>query len=247
MVDPHRAEHRHLRRRADLGVLGADRQRSATRVAEALGDAVGPGRELGPRPLEAVVAVAELPGRQRLEAHVVLAVRRRHDHRRRLRELEHARSKRRRRGGSRCSITSTTRRRVEARQAPVAVGQRAVQQLDPLALARRACRSSRRRRARSPARACDTSTPTISLELPVVEQPRSSLPSPQPRSSTRARAAAPAAPRAPRRAAASFRLSGSLERAPRPGRGASVLARRRSASPRSSRASASRDEARAGA
>ena len=63
----------HLRRRAELGVFRSDRQ-EADSVAEPIGDAAGPGLELCPRPLEAVVAVAELARRQVLEQSVVLPV-----------------------------------------------------------------------------------------------------------------------------------------------------------------------------
>src|SRR5262245_15642754 len=129
-------EHPHLRRRADLGVLGPDRQ-EAGRVPEAPRDLACPVLELAPRPLEAVIAMAKAPRGQPVEANVVLAVRSRHDDRggarlleddplergepRRIEVLDHLD-----RGG-----------RVEAGQALVAVGQGGLEELDALALSRR--------------------------------------------------------------------------------------------------------------
>src|SRR5215218_8210826 len=69
-------EHRKLGRRADFAVLRPDRE-EPHRVAEAPCDLAGPVLELGPRPLEAMVAVAEAPGRKAVEADVVLTVGRR--------------------------------------------------------------------------------------------------------------------------------------------------------------------------
>ena len=184
-VDRSSAEHRHLGRRPDLGILGADRQ-EADRVAEPLGDAVGPGRELGAGPLEAVVAVAEAAGRQRLEADVVLGVGRRDDDVRRAgRTRTPTRSSAGRRPGSRCSMTSiSTAASNPARRSSRYVSD-AVHQPEPLALAlvhpleragaaRRSPASEptrRRRRSRSNAWSLTSSL--------------SSRPSPQPRSSTR--------------------------------------------------------------
>ena len=67
-------EHRHLGRRADLGIVLADRQ-APHRVAVARGDGIGPGGELGARPLEAVVGVARGSRGEPRPAHVVLGVR----------------------------------------------------------------------------------------------------------------------------------------------------------------------------
>jgi hypothetical protein len=53
------AEHCHLRRRADLGIQRANRQQ-AHAVAVPRGSPLRPGGELGTRPLEAVVGVAQL-------------------------------------------------------------------------------------------------------------------------------------------------------------------------------------------
>ncbi len=73
-----RREHRHLRRRADLGVLGPDRQEAHARSRSGLRRR-RPSLELGARPLEAVVRWRNLPAGSALEAHVVLGVRRRED------------------------------------------------------------------------------------------------------------------------------------------------------------------------
>lgn len=71
---------RHLGRRPHLGIIRPDRQK-AHAVAPALRDALRPVLELGPSPLEAVIAVAKALGWQLLLAHIVLSVRRgQHDH-----------------------------------------------------------------------------------------------------------------------------------------------------------------------
>ena len=56
-------KHRHLRRRPERSILGSDRP-EAHAVAEARSDGSRPCRELGARPLEAVVAMTEPPGGQ---------------------------------------------------------------------------------------------------------------------------------------------------------------------------------------
>src|SRR5262249_29524122 len=77
----------HLRGRAERGVDLANRH-EAHGVAVALRDAARPGLELGARPLEAVIGVAEAPRREAREARVVLGVGRRQDDRAGARELE---------------------------------------------------------------------------------------------------------------------------------------------------------------
>ena len=103
-------EDRHLRRRARARIVRPDGQ-EAHGVAEARRrHALGPRLELGARPLEAVVAVAEaVPAGKPLEVHVVLGVRRRQRRPCRAARTRTARARTRAsRGGSRCSITSTT-------------------------------------------------------------------------------------------------------------------------------------------
>ena len=72
-------EHRHLCRRAVVRVLGADPPGSAPR-SRSRRRRSRPRPELGAGPFEAMVAVAQVPGRQGLEQDVVFAVGRRHDH-----------------------------------------------------------------------------------------------------------------------------------------------------------------------
>ena len=80
----------------------------------------------------------KLPGRQRLEPHVVLGVRRRQRRRCPAARTRTARARTRAsRGGSRCSITSTTAAASKPCEPRVAVDQRAVEQADALALLRR--------------------------------------------------------------------------------------------------------------
>ena len=96
-------------------------------------DSPGPRLELGTRPLEAVVAVTELPRRQPLELHVVLAVRRRQDDRARSRiRTAPARSAEPRRVEVLDHFDDG--RRVEPGQPLVTVGERGLEELDPLAL-----------------------------------------------------------------------------------------------------------------
>ena len=180
-----------------LGVLGPDRQEAHARSRSAPATRLGPGRELGARPLEAVVAVAEAarPAASRsctlYSAFGVVTTTVAGP-----RELEDARARSAaRRGGSRCSITSTSGGRVEAREPPVAVGQRAVQQRDPRRAALGGRRSSCSRRAAISSARCETSTPTISLELPARRAARAAA---CPR---RSRGRARAARRLPRSAA----------------------------------------------
>ena len=93
--------------------------------------------------------------------------------------------------------------RVEAREPRVAVDQRAVQQPDALALRRRQPVELQPRRARSPARGATTSTPDdLGRTGGRASSARSSLPSPQPRSSTRVAPRRLQRRRRPRRAAA---------------------------------------------
>ena len=66
-------KHPHLRRRTDRRIFRADRQEAHV-VAEARGDAVGPFLKLRPRPLEAMVAMTEVPRRKAFPFHVVFAV-----------------------------------------------------------------------------------------------------------------------------------------------------------------------------
>ena len=156
-LDPHRLEHRHLRRRPDLRRPRGRPAGSARGSRGASATPLRPGGELRARPLEAVVGVAELPGRQRLPAArctrafgvVTTTVAGRAEpntfcstaaQARRVEVLDHLDE----RGG------------VEAGQALVAVGQRAVQQLDRARAGRRAARrasaAARPARARGPRR-----------------------------------------------------------------------------------------------
>ena len=101
-------EHRHLRRRAGLGVLGADRQEAHARSRARSATRVRPGGELRARPLEAVVGVAECP---RAATPRSGCTRRSASSRRRSAAApSRTRSARRAcsRGGSKCSITSTS-------------------------------------------------------------------------------------------------------------------------------------------
>lgn len=121
------SEHRHLARCADFRVRVAERV-DTDRVAVRGTHALAPRRELGARPLEAVVGVAELARRQVLEPHVVLAVRRRQDHHAGLRAAEQHTLE-----GTKARLVEVldhlhNRGCVEAFDAGVAVGERAVEQ-----------------------------------------------------------------------------------------------------------------------
>ena len=83
------------------------------------------------------------------------------------------------------------RGRVEAGEPAVAVGQRRLEQLDPLALPRRQPVELQPRSARSRAPRYEMSMPTICSNDGSSSSARSSLPSPQPRSSTLVGAARP--------------------------------------------------------
>ena len=98
---------------------------------------MGPRRELRAGPLEAVVGVAELAGRQGLPADVVLAVRRGQDDRDRAGGAEEDTSKGIEPPGIEVLDHLDDGRRVVADQAGVPVGERAVQEADPLPLCRR--------------------------------------------------------------------------------------------------------------
>ena len=172
---------------ADLRVLRPDRQEARPRSRSARRRRSAQSWNSRARPLEAVVAVAELPGRQRLEAHVVLGVRRRHDDRRRPGALEHARARTRRsRGGSRCSITSTTAAASKPGEPRVAVGERRRGAAGPARAAARRSRSSCSRSRGDLERAMrHVDADDLARTAAPSSSARSSLPSPQPRSSTR--------------------------------------------------------------
>src|SRR5436309_1054540 len=85
---PSSHEHPHLSRRSHLGVVRPHRAERHP-IAELPCHPVRPRLELGTRPLEAMVGVAQRPGGEHLPANVVLAVWRRQHHRAGPGELEH--------------------------------------------------------------------------------------------------------------------------------------------------------------
>ncbi len=80
-------EDSHLGRRTQHRVFRSNRQKAHS-VAEALSHASSPRLKFRTRPLEAVILMAEFPGRQRLELDVILYVWRCHDHSTRFSELK---------------------------------------------------------------------------------------------------------------------------------------------------------------
>ena len=103
-------------------------------IAEAARDSLAPGPEFGARPLEAMVGMTHLARRHALEARVVLDVWRRHDDEARPRELEHDALECRQPIGVDMLDHLDERDGVIAFDAPVAVGQRALQQAHTIAL-----------------------------------------------------------------------------------------------------------------
>jgi len=90
--------------------------------------------ELPARPLEPMIPVTKAPGRQRFKLGVVLHVGRGHDHGRRPGKFEQDSFERRQSRLVEMFDDLHDRRRVEAAQALVAITERAVDELDPLAL-----------------------------------------------------------------------------------------------------------------
>ena len=208
-------EDRHLRRRAErrrprrrpAGSAPRSRSRSATPSAQAC--------ELGARPLEAVVAVAEAarPAGPRTARCTRRSASSRRPSRGRACSNSDALEGRAAAAGRGARSTSTTRGRVEAREPRVAVGQRAVaaarcaraarggMPVEPQPLARR-----------SRARAYETSTPDdLASNARLLEQRAQQLALAAAEVEHARRAALRAAPRRPRRAAARCRLQRLLD------------------------------------
>src|SRR5579884_2961076 len=126
-------EYPHLRWWAKVSVFLADRKESNL-IAKTLGDIRCPGLKLGAGPLEAVVAVPVGAGGQAFPDDVVLDVRGREDDRARLHEFKEDSLE----GGEALGVEVLDHldngRRIVTFQAPVTVGERAVEQGDALAL-----------------------------------------------------------------------------------------------------------------
>ena len=139
-------EDSHLGRRPDLGVVGTDRQ-VAHGVAVRRRDARRPRRGTRRGSTRTGGRGGASPRRPGLVPHVVLDVRRGHDHRRRARAApKTARSSAGSRDGSTCSMTSISTSGVVAGQPVVAVGQRRLEQARAGRAAGRGIRSRRSRR-----------------------------------------------------------------------------------------------------
>ena len=218
--------------------------REAHGVAEARGDAARPRpANSRARPLEAVIAVAELA--RRAASATARCTRRSASSRRpspgaRTRTATRSNAAQPRRIEMLDHLDD--RRRVEAGEPRVAIHQRAVQQRDALALLRRQAIELAAASPPISSARCETSMPTISRELALGEQ-RAQQPALR-RSRDRARATRPlpcsAASTAPRRC--SLQAERPLERASSSSRLRPRRPRRRAAPPSASRASASRDE-----
>src|SRR5207245_1473014 len=122
-------EDRHLRRCANIRIVGPDR-REPHLIVVALGQSVRPAFEFGAGPLKPVVLVSEGPGRQGGKAHVVLAVRRRYHNRRRLSEVEEDALERGEARWIEMLDYLDDGRRVVAGEALVAIGERPVEERD---------------------------------------------------------------------------------------------------------------------
>ncbi len=127
------SEDRQLRRRSGTLVDGTDRP-ELDGIPATVGDADRPGLELLARPLESVVVVAHRPGGQPRIQGVVLAVRRRDDHRARLRVREDGVLERGEPGLVDVLDDLHEHHRVVAAEPIVAVHRRTVQERDPVAL-----------------------------------------------------------------------------------------------------------------